>query len=327
MIKLKRTKKPDYLDDQKVLDETEEAKKLFDPALNETTSLKNKRKKFKYNRYRDDRVKDALKEMCNNKCAYCESSFLHVYYGDIEHFRPKKFVGTKKDPRVPGYYWLSNDWDNLLLSCLFCNQAKKNDVMQNGKLVEVTIGKQNQFPLKDQALYNAPRAHQNWDNGGSTKDEDARLIIDPCKDDPEKHLQFHQEGMVLPRKIQQGGQEIDDPKGAKSIEVFALQRIYLVQERKKRLIDLELQITTTREVFKKLNDTNFTTNPVIASYYNGRVKTEVDKLFHFTHRSQNYSAMCRQFVYAFLKNELNKTQAAIRNAEKKVHERMDNNSD
>ncbi len=323
MIKLNRIKKPDYLDDQKVLDETEEAKKLFDPAVNETTSLKDKKKKFKYSRYRDDRVKDALKEMCNNKCAYCESTFLHVYYGDIEHFRPKKFVGTKSDPRVPGYYWLANDWDNLLLSCLFCNQAKKNEVVQNGQLVEITIGKQNQFPLNNQVLYDTPRAHQTWSNGGSTADEGARLIIDPCKDDPEKHLQYHKEGMVLPKKIKQGGQDIDDPKGAKSIEVFALQRIYLVQERKKRLIDLELQLTTTREVFKKLNDTNFNSNPVIASYYTDRLKVEVDKLFHFTHRLMNYSAMCRQFVYAFLEDELNKTKAAIRNAEKKVHEKMD----
>ena len=102
MIKIERIPKPEYLDDPKVLKETNDAIELFDPKRRVTDSVREKRRNFKYKRYSNVKVKDALKEMCHNKCAYCESSFLHVYYGDIEHFRPKKFVGTKKEQKIPG---------------------------------------------------------------------------------------------------------------------------------------------------------------------------------------------------------------------------------
>ncbi|MEO1032852.1 MAG: hypothetical protein AAFX55_15690, partial [Bacteroidota bacterium] len=183
MIKIKRTTKPAYLDDPKVLEETAEAIKLFAPNQSITPSLTKKRKEFKYKRYSHVAVKDALKDMCNNKCAYCESSFLHVYYGDIEHFRPKKFVGTKKDQKIPGYYWLANDWNNLLLSCLFCNQAKTQMIEREDELIKITLGKQNQFPLSNQTLYNRTRSHINWENGNDKKDDKARLIVNPCIDD------------------------------------------------------------------------------------------------------------------------------------------------
>lgn len=322
MIKIERTTRPAYLDDPKVLEETIEAKKLFGPKKTVTAALKEKRKKFKYKRYSHVTVKDALKEMCHNKCAYCESTFLHVYYGDIEHFRPKKFVGTKKEPKVPGYYWLANNWDNLLLSCLFCNQAKTQMIKKEDKLVKITLGKQNQFPLNDETLYNKVRSHVTWENGDGKKDDEARLIINPCIDDPEKHLEYNMEGIVIPKKVSQNNKKIDDPKGSSSIDVYALQRVYLVQERKKRLIDLNLQVNHVKEIFKKLNDTDFNSNPVMVTYYEEKLKEEVDILFHFTHKKMTYSAMCRQFVYQFLKTNFKKKIAAIRNAEKKVHKKI-----
>jgi len=323
MIKIKRTTKPAYLDSQSVVEETEEAIRLFNPKIRVTAAIKEARKKFNYKKYSNAKVKDALKEMCHNKCAYCESTFLHVYYGDIEHFRPKKFVGTKKEPKIPGYYWLSNDWNNLLLSCLFCNQAKSQLVKKGNKLVPITLGKQNQFPLSNKRLYNRVRSHVSWKKGKGKEDDKARLIINPCIDNPEKHLQYNEEGMIIPKKVRKNGKKVDDPKGSSSIEVYALQRMYLVQERRKRLIDLNLQINHVNELFKKLNDTDFISNPVMVAYYEGKLKENVDILFHFTHKKMNYAAMCRQFVYQFLKTTFKKKIASIRNAEKQVHKTLD----
>lgn len=40
-------------------------------------------------RYNNKQIKDALLAETHEKCAYCESKFRHVTYGDIEHITPK----------------------------------------------------------------------------------------------------------------------------------------------------------------------------------------------------------------------------------------------
>jgi uncharacterized protein (TIGR02646 family) len=65
------------------------------------------------NKYRHDQVKNALVKMFNENCAYCESKITVVTYGAIEHFRPKS---TYPD--------LTFTWENLMLSCDLCNNAK-----------------------------------------------------------------------------------------------------------------------------------------------------------------------------------------------------------
>jgi hypothetical protein len=74
-------------------------------------------------------LKDSLKSYFAAKCAYCESSFDAVAWGDVEHYRPKRGV-SGEDHR--GYYWLAYNERNLLPSCQLCNQGK---------------GKRNQFPI------------------------------------------------------------------------------------------------------------------------------------------------------------------------------------
>src|ERR1700712_3696718 len=39
--------------------------------------------------YGHQKVKEALIIIQDGKCCFCESKFLHVSYGDVEHFRPK----------------------------------------------------------------------------------------------------------------------------------------------------------------------------------------------------------------------------------------------
>jgi len=64
-------------------------------------------------RYNHPDIKNALLEECRGKCAYCESKFRHVAYGDIEHITPKKHGAT--------YYFC---WDNLTIACDVCNTLK-----------------------------------------------------------------------------------------------------------------------------------------------------------------------------------------------------------
>ncbi|TCP87280.1 uncharacterized protein (TIGR02646 family) [Rhizobium sp. PP-CC-2G-626] len=65
------------------------------------------------NKYNHEQVKNKLLEETNEKCAYCESKFRHVYYGDIEHVTPKKLAHS-----------LRFLWENLTMSCSVCNTNK-----------------------------------------------------------------------------------------------------------------------------------------------------------------------------------------------------------
>jgi len=65
--------------------------------------------------YRDREVKTHLVAETHGKCAYCESKIPHVYFGDVEHIRPRALFLER-----------SLDIDNLTLVCAVCNNRKSN---------------------------------------------------------------------------------------------------------------------------------------------------------------------------------------------------------
>lgn len=77
-------------------------------------------------RYNQPEVREALWEMCNGKCAYCERQ-LDDSDAHIEHYRPKA---------NPQYRHLAFEWTNLLLSCSTCNSSR----YKGDKFPEATDG-------------------------------------------------------------------------------------------------------------------------------------------------------------------------------------------
>jgi len=65
-------------------------------------------------------IRDALKKIYRNKCAYCETHFNRSYI-KIEHYRPKSV-----------YYALAYSWSNLLPICDICNTTKSNNFEVDG---------------------------------------------------------------------------------------------------------------------------------------------------------------------------------------------------
>lgn len=63
--------------------------------------------------YKHPDNKKALIEASFGKCMYCESKITHVYFGDVEHIKPKSAFPA-----------LKFDWLNLGFSCSKCNSAK-----------------------------------------------------------------------------------------------------------------------------------------------------------------------------------------------------------
>ncbi len=65
------------------------------------------------NAYRDPELKQHLVQEAHGKCVYCESKITHVYFGDVEHIKPKSAFPNER-----------LNVANLVLACAVCNNAK-----------------------------------------------------------------------------------------------------------------------------------------------------------------------------------------------------------
>jgi uncharacterized protein (TIGR02646 family) len=288
MIQVNRSKvnKPLSLDKKNRQGKTETER-----AIDFYSNPRNKGNTFNFKVYSNQEVKEALIELFNGKCAYCESSFLHVYPGDIEHFRPKAEI-EEVLPGKPGYYWLAANWDNLLLSCRNCNQKLTHAVY--GVSSKKTMGKMNQFPLSDQTKYVRRHDHPN----GIKDEEPYRLLLNPCIDNPEEHLEYGSEGVIKAKKDRSG---VLSRKGLTSINVYVLQRVPLVQSREKVLIEIQAQIQRVNEATMNYNEHLDEADTTKRFYFEKILKRELERLKKFLYPEEQYVGMARQVIGEYLK--------------------------
>ena len=161
------------------------------------------------NVYADPSVKAALEKLFRDKCAYCERKIEGM---DVDHFRPKGRVAERMDH--PGYYWLAYEWENLYPSCEYCNRRRRDRPRWDDAVEFPAGGKYDQFPVLDEST----RAMGPEDELGAEQ----RLLIDPCRDDPEECLGYDPFGGIF---------SVNDPLGSRTIEVFHLQRRRLKDHR------------------------------------------------------------------------------------------------
>jgi hypothetical protein len=154
-------------------------------------------------------LKTCLQAYFYGKCAYCESEFVSVAWGDVEHYRPKR--GVTGDKTHPGYYWLAYSEQNLMPSCQLCNQGR---------------GKRNWFPIAGQ-------------RAASPEDDLAKeqpLLLNPYEEadcgEGAAHFQyvFEEVGWSL---LPTGRVEGLTDRGRKSVELYDLNRGPLVKRRRK----------------------------------------------------------------------------------------------
>jgi hypothetical protein len=127
----------------------------------------------------------------------------------VEHFRPKAKVTNEKDRTIedhPGYHWLAYDWQNLLISCITCNQISKRK-----------FGKGCRFPVVGEHARTPEMIAQ-----------EQPLLINPTSsvphDHPDKHLKINCDGSL--RGLTK--------RGKMCIQVFGLNlRDQLVEERQR----------------------------------------------------------------------------------------------
>ena len=207
------------------------ARKAFDAAKAKAKATKKKLElefTFPYKVYGDDLLRDAVNKIYHFKCAYCESSYAATGPVAIEHYRPKGAVIEGAARIKPGYYWLAATWENLLPSCTDCNSPRKQVVAADG--TKAVRGKGNHFPLEP----GTKRA-----SAPGKEAAEKPLLLHPEIDNPGLHLEFitDGEGVGIIRAALING--APSPRGAASIEVYALDRPGLQQTRQahaKRLL-------------------------------------------------------------------------------------------
>lgn len=146
----------------------------------------------------DPELREALHTVFAGKCAYCESRFDRMA-GEISHLRPPSNAASSHNEKdSPDHYaWLAYEWRNLLLLCAHCNRMKVN-----------------LFPVE------GPRALPltTWKEAVAAEEA---LLLDPCVDEPHRHLGFTRDGQVYPLS----------KRGVATIEALGLNRQDLQSQR------------------------------------------------------------------------------------------------
>jgi uncharacterized protein (TIGR02646 family) len=253
----------------------------------------NKHAKFMFAAYRHETVKTALNTLFRGKCAYCEAIYDNTQPVDIEHYRPKGGYVCDKKLEVPGYYWLAAEWSNLLPSCIDCNRAR---VQKFERVPDHLAGKANQFPLQDEGR----RARAPEDE----RDE-LRLLLDPCRDQPERHLAFDEDGHVDP--VRGTGGRLS-PKGIASIEVYGLDRDGTVRARRRVLRKLQVAIDRVERCGRRIEQ-----YPDDPSFVEDLAR-EYEELYEFADPESEFAQMCQQAITRFERRYLDEHGHALMRA-------------
>ena len=236
---------------------------------------------FTFSRYKGTDVKAALEQLFHGKCAYCESRYAGTQPLDVEHWRPKAAVvqrrpdGTRES--LPGYFWLAATWTNLFPSCTDCNRERTQRDLFTG--AEEVLGKANQFPVDGPRM---PRPVA----GATTSQVEQVLLLNPCEDDPTTHLDFHEDGTVLPRP----GSRI----GAESIRVYALNRMELAMDRLGMAMLIEQRLFTIEGLANAVLQEDMPTE--VERDLRDLLTHEIDALLELTEPHRPYSGMARQLI-------------------------------
>lgn len=159
-------------------------------------------RRYEYNIRIWRNARGALHELFRHKCAYCESPLRTIQSGEVQNFRPPREARGAGGHSSPLHYcWLAYEWDNLYLVCTGCSRTKRNLFPVDG----------NRCPPFAALV----RVHQ-----------ERAILIDPCWDDPEKHLGYRfmestSQVLVVPK----------DRRGEVTIEMIGLNRPDLARAR------------------------------------------------------------------------------------------------
>jgi uncharacterized protein (TIGR02646 family) len=236
----------------------------------------------KFVAYKGRDVIEALNTRFAGKCAYCESPYAAQAPVDVEHYRPKGGIEVDGKLKKPGYYWLAADWTNLLPSCIDCNRKRTHDFPAADPALR---GKANRFPISNPDRRAAAPGEER---------RERRLLLNPCLDNPDQHLEFITEGAIRPALVR--GKP--SPMGAASIEVYGLDRPGLVHERQRILLRINGLMTRIRRTLARMDQAG---NGQRRRELEEDLRDDIADLKSYALPAEPYSGMASQVIRAFLR--------------------------
>lgn len=197
---------------------------------------------FTFRAYSNPEVKEALGQLSQFNCAYCEADYDVTAPVDAEHFRPKGGIQIGGELVQPGYWWLAASWDNLLPSCIRCNRQEYFTIYDGST---VLLGKGNLFPIDDEATRaKVPGAEA----------AELPLLIDPSIEEPSAYIRFEpRDGKWLAVPVDPDPASLAWRRAHNSINAYALNRPGLVRKRSIYFERVELTVAQLRKFARRLD--------------------------------------------------------------------------
>lgn len=249
-------------------------------------------KKYKeYRAYKEKEIIEIFNLLFHNKCAYCESNYAKVQPVDVEHYRPKGGVVIDGHLVKPGYYWLASEWDNLLPSCIDCNRMRSHQIDEDEE--NHMLGKANLFPISNESSRAKKVGNECYEK---------RLLLNPCIDKPEDHLNFLEDGTILARSFM----------GLVSIETYGLHRKYLADAREEHAKSIKKAIDDVKFDLAHIDDLiNLPGAVHLVERYLDRLRLHLIALKRFLDDKQEYLGLARQIIIPFIETYRSKLNLLI----------------
>lgn len=201
----RRVKPPASLRDKRATEAREQAVAFFGQPSKQRRQLTFN---FDPSVYAGDDVRAALHRLFEAKCAFCESPLPTVSAAEVVQLRPAQGALDLDGAFAPDhYYWLAYEWENLYASCAACAQLRGS-----------------RFPVGE------PRVSA--ETRGPELDRERPLLLDPCRDAPEEHLLYVDDGTVVS----------DTERGRVTCDVLGLNREALVSARRDALTSVQAEL-------------------------------------------------------------------------------------
>ncbi len=193
-------------------------------------------------------VKQELKKLYHNKCAYCERMMGDENF-TVEHYRPKKGDYS--------YYWLGYEWSNLLPVCTTCNNPK-------GDKFPVAVPSRVMPKSDKKSRVKAPQflADGNLDIEAMKADhpyltDEKPYLLHPEIDEPQDFLSVKRTGELIPQ-VKKEVNAYHYERADKTINLTHLNRDVLVYGRRKIIEGFEVFLTkqTVRLLEEKIDPHN-----------------------------------------------------------------------
>jgi hypothetical protein len=136
------------------------------------------------------------------------------------------------------------------------------------------------------------------DRAALEKEENYRLLVDPCRDNPADYFEYIEEhpdsGAI---KAKEGLQGFEAKKAQESIRVFALHRIDLFKARSRHL-DIIYEIIDS--IKYAVNQFNKAANRTERKEHEDFIKRKCDVLINYADEDKEFSALSNQVIRKFL---------------------------